>query len=510
MLFVVMGAAQVIFAACCLIGPAAYVHRFGPTPPIALAWSLVLFGAFSMTIFWISYLLLPGQFAANILRWLFVITVVGTTISALVRRQIPIQLLAPMMVFGAACVLLLVWAHAGADMTQPLRVAAQRWTHALPGDNAIPFDFAEGFRNGHIPSPLHASWLSSDRHPLQTAMYMVTPGFLLWPGNEVAYQAAAVSFQMFALLGSWILAQAVGSNSTTSILAIVALFFTPFTLVNGAFVWPKLLAAAYLSLAVAVHFGSEQARSGAAGLLVGVAAALAMLSHGSSVFVLFGMAAAAVLVFRWGSLPYATVAVLALSVFYVPWIAYQRHADPPGNRLLKWHLAGIEDVDARPLGTALRDAYAGLSSDEIIARRMKNIAVLTSGTSKNYVRTWDSVKAVIAGDFQKAADLNRQTREDQFFVVGLGVGIVGFLSFAIPFLIAIKQTRAIAIITLFSLIFWISVLFRPGHAVIHQGSYFIQTSMVMMPIIGIGSFSLLFAFTVVLIHVLVTVFQYTI
>ena len=44
---------------------------------------------------------------------------------------------------------------------------------------------------------------------------------------------------------------------------------------------------------------------------------------------------------RWGRLAGGLLAL----VLYAPWLAYQRLYDPPGDRLLKWHLAGVTEVE---------------------------------------------------------------------------------------------------------------------------------------------------------------------
>ena len=42
----------------------------------------------------------------------------------------------------------------------------------------------------------------------------------------------------------------------------------------------------------------------------------------------------------------------------LPWSAYQKFYDPPGDRLIKMHLGGIVPLDPRPAIPAIIDAYA--------------------------------------------------------------------------------------------------------------------------------------------------------
>lgn len=67
---------------------------------------------------------------------------------------------------------------------------------------------------------------------------------------------------------------------------------------------------------------------------------------------------------------------LALLV-YAPWPAFQRYVDQLGDRLVKWHLAGVEDpADERsPLRTIV-DAYAGKTLGEIAVDKLENVGTL--------------------------------------------------------------------------------------------------------------------------------------
>ena len=59
--------------------------------------------------------------------------------------------------------------------------------------------------------------------------------------------------------------------------------------------------------------------------------------------------------------PLAASAVVVLLV--VPWAAYQRYVDPPGNRLMKkWHLAGVAPIDDRGIVEDTRRQLLGRGS----------------------------------------------------------------------------------------------------------------------------------------------------
>src|SRR5690606_32261928 len=123
------------------------------------------------------------------------------------------------------------------------------------------------------------------------------------------------------------------------------------------------------------------------GVLLGASAALAMLGHGSTAFVLIGMALSALLLWRWASWRLLAAAMAAFAVLYLPWMAYQKFADPPGDRLVKWHLAGVQEVDPRPLGEVLREAYASQTPATFLANKQANVDALTLGLGQTYART---------------------------------------------------------------------------------------------------------------------------
>jgi len=88
----------------------------------------------------------------------------------------------------------------------------------------------------------------------------------------------------------------------------------------------------------------------------------------------------------------ACVAVVLLGA----WKVYKECVDPPGNRLEKWHLAGITDAaDNRKLLPALRDAYASLTLEEWWHRRVTNIqAILGPAETPRRLSTKESVRVV--------------------------------------------------------------------------------------------------------------------
>ena len=106
--------------------------------------------------------------------------------------------------------------------------------------------------------------------------------------------------------------------------------------------------------------------------------ALAMLGHGSSVFGIVPLA----LIAAWRGLPswrWIGVAVAVGVVLMAPWSAYQKCGDPPGNRLIKWQLAGVIEIDDRGAGETIVDSYGEAGVGGTIHNKAENFVVISGG-----------------------------------------------------------------------------------------------------------------------------------
>ncbi len=59
-----------------------------------------------------------------------------------------------------------------------------------------------------------------------------------------------------------------------------------------------------------------------------------------------------------------------------PWSAYQRFADPPGNRLLKWQLGGSLEIDERGAVETIVDGYREAGFDGTLENKWGNVTKL--------------------------------------------------------------------------------------------------------------------------------------
>ena len=148
-------------------------------------------------------------------------------------------------------------------------------------DNIIPKFFADMLRHPFaFKTPMIGDWLSSDRPPLQTGIYL-----LFFRTDKVFYQILCSFMQGMVLLPFCVLIRTLYAGKFAFV-AIIALGLTVLLGLHTLFVWPKLLATSYLlifyiltmtPLRKAVNYPLWI-------FLTGSSAALAMLSHGASIF----------------------------------------------------------------------------------------------------------------------------------------------------------------------------------------------------------------------------------
>jgi hypothetical protein len=245
----------------------------------------------------------------------------------------------------------------------------------LPLDNTLPLLLAEQIQTGRVSKPFIGDWLSSDRPPLQAGFILSQYPYLPRP-RDLGYTVLAVVLQSLWIFALWMFLVAFDIPPPAITLVIAVTLFSGFIFVNTFFVWPKLLAAAYM-LAFSVAFLAEKVTVlfKASIFLCAIAGALlafGLLAHGGSAFALIGLFSTSMLLRR--RLPLRSLAVIATTCFvlYLPWICYQKFYDPPDDRLLKWHLAGVINPDARSFTKTIRAAYGGLTVRKWLTGREKN------------------------------------------------------------------------------------------------------------------------------------------
>jgi hypothetical protein len=147
---------------------------------------------------------------------------------------------------------------------------------------------------------------------------------------------------------------------------------------------------------------------------------------------------------------------------------YTNVYDPPGNRLMKWHLAASMDIDDRSLTEALADGYGKLTPATWAEGRFQNLTKIVDPK-------FDEVAAVASA--QSSAT---RMRDLAFEFVPWGLGLLVLALWGLPAFFLMDGTRALAGATIAALVAWAVLLLGPGQTATFQGSFFPQMALAAM------------------------------
>jgi hypothetical protein len=407
----------------------------------------------------------------------------------LLRLAVPLVL----WVLGTYFVIFLGFLHGGEG--DPLGTAATRFLPGLPSDNGIPIFFAEWyFHHGHqTPIPeFPGEWLSSDRPPLQVGYVLSQmPFYRALPGQH--YEAIGVALQQLWIIGLWALLEAARVSRVTKGLAMITVLVSDVAMLNGFFIWPKMLPAALL-LAVAAlvltPLWGEVRKQKWGAALVAALVGLAMMGHGGSVFAVIPL----VIVGAWRGVPswrWLGVGVLVGLCFMAPWSAYQKYVDPPGNRLLKYMLAGEPEVSEKGTGEAIIDNYKRVGLEGALHEKGQNYITMVGG-GLAFEALHRGVKDIGNGDWRGFLG---EVRDVYFFDLFPALGLL----LIAPFVMALARARGRLrkIEWEFSLTLWATVLIGAffwglimfgdlaGLAVMHAGTFAIPVMAFVACVVGL-------------------------
>lgn len=449
--------------------------------PVLLALSLAAGGAVAMLAFWAYYADRQAGESLSFFALFGSVLAIGWALyGGRIERDLLRALAVPFALWGLASAFLLFlgFLHGGAD--QPLLMATTRFSSPLPSDSQIPFFYAEWFfeHGRHGEPPLFpGEWHASDRPPLQIGYALAQRPFG-WDREGLDYQVLGVLLQQLWIVGLWALLVAARVGRATRALAVIAVLVSSVAIVHGFYVWPKLLPAALVLAAaalVATPLWDELRRSLWGAALVAALLGLAMLGHGSSIFGAIPLA----LVAAWRGLPswrWVGVAAAVGIVLMVPWSAYQKYGDPPGDRLTKWMLAGVVEVDDRGTGEAILDSYAEAGVGGALHNKGQNfVTIAGGGPAVDYAGK--AIDALGDGDLEGFV---RETRFMLFFYLLPSLGLLALAPLAMLAgrgRVGPRRAEWSFALTCFAIVavgclFWALLLFGnfPSRAAVHVGS----------------------------------------
>ncbi|HEX5982768.1 MAG TPA: hypothetical protein VFY69_01035 [Solirubrobacterales bacterium] len=394
-----------------------------------LSLALVASGAAAMLTFW-AYFLPPsvGPSGAYLVRFGSVGLIAWSWPAAARERALLRRLAVPLGLWGLATLFVTGFGfmYGGTDFA--MGVSAYRFaTDPTPfaGDNNIPLSHSQWLFEGHPGPPPYdaaAGWQFSDRGPLQIGYVLSNRVFDSGMG-EVRYETLGIALQQLWVVGMWALLLAARVSARTRGLAMVATIVSGVAIANAFYVWPKLLAGAFVlaALALVVSPGEPLIRRRPwTVVLLAACAGLALLAHSSTAFALVPVAALAL----WRGLPerrWLLAGVVALAVFLLPWLGYKQFVDPPSNRLEKLSLGGFAGLDDRGTLETLGDEYAEAGLAGTIDNKYRNFLTMAGGNPTTApppegIFQWgpvttqlgDLVTAAADGDFSEAISKARE------------------------------------------------------------------------------------------------------
>ena len=437
---------------------------------------LLVFGLICYVSFWVYYF--------N--RWLgaaFSIGVAGAFVLSVGRHLYSernlagyiqsAKLLLP--VTSTALVLLFIGLYPFAAGWDELKLPAHRWLD-MPIDNVIPKLFADQIWAGEVKHPMILDWLSSDRPPLQTGLYLLFKP--LAPNVPGVYQVISTWAQCTILIPLILIMRSTGVLRGTGTLALLVISCCPSMVVNGLFVWPKLLAGAFTTVYYLGLFPPQDLKIGNRERVFWGAggAALTLLSHGGAVFAVAGIAVAYLCLKRGRDIGVLVRSAAFGAICYLPWVLYQKLVDPPGDRLLSYHLAGEKLPNGRPFLEVLRGVYSHLSLSQWWDARVANINAIFHGS----VAFFRDMAIVVSNGLHGQYD-PKTIVVDPFFYVGYSLGFftgaVAIAAFVAGLLLRNRSLqfslKPLFWSLSFTAILWAIAMFNAGSTIVHQGSYFL-------------------------------------
>ncbi len=342
----------------------------------------------------------------------------------------------------------------------------------LPSDNVIPFLFSDRLADGLSTHLLIDDWNGSDRPPLQSG-FLLLGRVLVQPlgASAAAAAGAGIVAQSLWMPALFAVLRASGVTRLAGWLTVVFVALSGTAFVNTVYTWPKLLSAALVLSACALLIDAvRKPQFFRVDFVVAVVlSVLGMLAHGAAAFaapLLIGLGIAAYRNQRRAEVARTTLAAaVAGTLAYLPWLLYQRLADSPGDRLVKWHLAGVVPVDGRSIMQALADSYRALSPGEWLSGRVANAEAIV------HVNILEGLGSAFA------------RRSAEFFTTTTALGISLVATIIILVVLLVRGLRRIPLRTadrslllviavcLACILFWALLMFTPGSTLVHQGSH---------------------------------------
>jgi hypothetical protein len=299
------------------------------------------------------------------------------------------------------------------------------------------------------------------------------------------YTVISVILQSLWIFALWLFLAAFDLDSRAIGLALTVCILSGFVFLNSFYVWPKLLAGAYIlgfsAILLPGRFMPVLRENTLLPLFAGSLVALGLLAHGGSVFAIFGIILTLVSLRRRIGLRALLLIGITCFSLYLPWILYQKLYDPPGDRLVKMHLAGVAGVDSRPFIQVFTSAYRNLTFHQFLENKLANVHAVADHQTEYWHGVLQLLRQLKRSDPNSTALLAQTSGALRalcffFFVPNLGFLVLGPVSLVLGIhqRYRSREWKTAAIIWLYVALtaaIWCLVMFIPGLTVIHTSTY---------------------------------------
>ena len=442
--------------------------RYQMSPVQMIILSVISSATFGYVAFWVYF---ASKLLGEIFSYALVVGSTAVAVAVLLKRHQRLKIVCKQIstpfvyVFVVGlCYLYLFFVFgdpfkAGADLAN-----ARFFKSGQPGDNLIPLFFAQKVYDRQPVSPICCGdWLSSDRPPLQAGIFLLERPLRLFGNTGLHYQVLGTALQCFWVCAVWCLLTEFGTRARHIGEVLAFLVFSGFLFYNSVYVWPKLLAATFIIFIPCILFTAVRDDRPLTMFEVTLAAtsmSLALMAHPGSVFSLPALLLLLIARRKVMDLRRAALATAIMLLFVVPWGSYQKFYDPPGNRLLKMHLAGVNEVDSRSTWQALYDAYTSHRMETLLRYKWENIRSLVGPEPLPMFGTGDTVRF----------------NQREYIWNAIGIVNAGWLVTLVMFFrrdkrLPIPYPDVIAGCAIVNLASWCIAMFGPGQTITTHSSY---------------------------------------
>lgn len=408
-------------------------------------------------------LVYPGFSGA--MRYIGLLLMIAAILQLFLRRELPHLGLAAWSYLSAYIFLMSFQFLIQPNFTDD--TAANNFLMGLPIDYKISLMFAQSLLEGQLLT--FGDWLGSDRPPLLSGFILLFAGPNVSLENSYLFVGTAVQLLIVPTMVSIIkLVSPRGAADTVMCCLVIGCMITsPLFIHNISFLWPKILSASYLLCAVYIMFLLPISNR-LTPVLSGIFLALSFLSHGGSAFAILALGMAFII--RNRTLAGFIFSAANLAVFiaiYMPWMAYQKLVQPPGDRLLKWHLADHIPVTDKSLFDLLAEKYRNIGPTDIFDR-------LVTSLDAQLVEPYHALSTFIFSGTEDIYGLVALIVEGSFSSTALAIGFFT-LPITTGLLLFTRNRTVFVVFAIWTACFlsWALLPFR-GAILVHEGSYIIQ------------------------------------